>query len=278
MGFGKNCAIGLPLAVLFCNAFTPETAISAVTLTSAIYTENFDGLSAGVTFPTTYGVVTPITGNTGWDGTRLAGSATVATQFRDNQKGASGNSGLYAFHENVSGERALGAIGAVQNVMAFGVALTNGTGQTLTNPTIVFDREQWRTSTVARKTMAFAYGTDATVSNYLTANLTAHSALDLVGINPTSSSGGQSGNSDAMRLGVQDSLTLTLLPGETLFLRWSDSSNAGSNGALAIDNLSITFSALEPDDQTSTPEPGFVSFALVGLLALSRRRRMNRVG
>ena len=63
---------------------------------------------------------------------------------------------------------------------------------------------------------------------------------------------------------------ITLAPGEKLWLRWVTFDDPGNDHALAIDNLSVSFST------ATIPEPASAA-ALLGLAALAfatgRRRR-----
>jgi hypothetical protein len=95
--------------------------------------------------------------------------------------------------------------------------------------------------------LAFAHGKlggAVTESNFLSSGLaSSDSALDIVGpvvvaTNTASLDGNLAGNRTLLtNIGLSD---LSLLPGETMFIRWSDADDVGSDAALAIDDLTIT--------------------------------------
>jgi hypothetical protein len=255
--------------------------LAAVSLTTSPYLEDFDGLIAGGTFATS-GAASPLSGDTGWDGARLAGSSSTATSLAISNGGLSSlSSGLYAFtNDLLNGERALGAFASDFNTMAFGVALVNNTGQAIVNPTIKYDREQWRSSQSAVDVLNFAYGLGGTLTaaNYLASSaMTPFAALNAPGRSAVGSAyGPTNGNNPDTLLTVQAQLTgLTVPAGATLYLRWQDTNITDVDGALAIDNFSLTFTPADTETPVTTPEPAAIAcFGLVGMvLGTCRRRR-----
>lgn len=66
-----------------------------------------------------------------------------------------------------------------------------------------------------------------------------------------------------LKSGVIDSLSLD--PGSTIWIRWTDIDHTGNDHGLAIDDFSATF--------TTVPEPATMAILGLGLLALRRRKR-----
>ncbi len=245
-----------------------SVASGAVSLTGSSYTQNFDGIGPATTaaFSSTAGTQALIPGNSNWDGVKVSGTGTSGMNFVVDT--GTGNSGaLYSYGAASATDRALGSLASGSNVPAFGVAITNNTGAFISNPTLSFSREVWRSSNTAVNTLAFAYGlsgSTATASNYLTdASLSAASAFDLVGEAVVTTNGAEDGNADAVT--VSGVLNATIPAGSTLFLRWTDTNDTGNDAGIAIDNFSLS--------TTAVPEPTTIGLlSLAGLAALRRRR------
>lgn len=250
-------------------ALMSQAASAAVTLTG-VYAENFDSLSTTTVagqFSNVIGTQNTIPGLTSWDGAKFAGTGASATSFiADN--GGSNTGSLFSYGATGSGERALGALASGTNIMAFGVKLVNGTADNITSLTIDFTAEQWRSSTVANNKLAFAYGTAATDSTYLTAALTAEPLLDALA-KPfvTGSNAATNGNDAAFQTAASATINVLLTPGQAVYIRWSDANDGGNDAGIAVDNLTIrpTFVVV--------PEPtSLAGLALAGLAAARRRR------
>ncbi len=230
------------------------------------YTENFDGLAASTTLSDTAGTHAALP-NTGWEATRIAGSSSSALPYISDD-GSSNSGSIRNASIGASSDHALGAISSGSNTPAFGVAFTNNTGSTITGFTLVFDAEQYRTSTSTQNVLSFAYGVTgggATLGDYLSAasGMTALAAGDITGTAPVSSNG-----QGYTLLGADQTVTVTGLnvaAGQSIFLRWQDFNDVGNDAVLAIDNVRFT----------AVPTPA--SAALLGLGGLvggaARRRR-----
>ena len=219
-------------------------AYGQVNFDGTAYTENFDGLvpTTGIFGPTA-GVQTAIPGASGWSGAKLSGSSGSATGLVAGNGG--GNSGgLYSLGTTDSTERALGAVASGSNTMGFGVALTNTSGHTITSVTIRYTAEVWRSSTAQQNTLTFSYGLGSSgisATDYLTnSGMSTYPSLDLVGPAPVGTNGALDGNV------VPNAQLVTALidglnweNGSTLFIRWTDFDNGGSDAALAVDDFLI---------------------------------------
>jgi hypothetical protein len=249
--------------------FTSGTAVLTVTnvdaepiLTIEIaaknspYSQNFNGLgsttinnsfSGSLGVQTSIGVLGGVTGMNGWYGVQLAGTTTTSSPLTASSTvGSSAAAGLYNLGSSTS-ERALGSLAAGSRGMAFGAIIKNTSTETINNLAFSLTGEYWRTSTTQQNRLAFAHGKlggAVTESNFLSSGLaSSDSTLDIVGpavVATTTASldGNLSGNRTLLtNIGLSD---LSLLPGETMFIRWSDADDNGSDAALAIDDLTIT--------------------------------------
>ena len=252
------------------SGFTSGTAILTVTnvdaepiLTIEIpaknspYSQNFNGLgsatinnafSGSLGVQTSIGVLGGVTGMNGWYGAQLAGTTTTSSPLTaSGPVGSSAGARLYNLGSSSTSERALGSLAAGSRAMAFGALIKNTSTETINNLAFSFTGEYWRTSTTQQNRLAFAHGKlggAVTESNFLSSGLaSSDSTLDIVGpavVGTTTASldGNLAGNRTLLtNIGLSD---LSLLPGETMFIRWSDADDIGSDAALAIDDLTIT--------------------------------------
>lgn len=247
-------------------------AQAQINYTGGTFTENFDGLPNSGTVPSpfsaTVGVQGDIPGEPVFKGTKAAGNGTTAMPFLIDD-GNSSTGALYSYGSAGSAERALGTLASGSNTPAFGVELVNNSAFSFTSFTLTISREQWRSSTSTLNTVIFAFGTSGisgvTSGNFLTQpGFTPLSTFDLVGAPPVTTNGPLDGNANAIVL--TGTIPVALDPGQSLFLRWTDTNDVGSDAGLAIDNFSIT----------GVPEPTtYMLFGVGGLLCAQRflRRR-----
>ncbi|MFZ2875698.1 MAG: hypothetical protein WAZ94_14580 [Phycisphaerales bacterium] len=255
-------AMGLLLAVGVC-----APAMATIVYSGGTISENFDTLPiANVTgvFSATIGTQAAIPGLTTWSGAKIAGSGGTATNFVAND-GTSNSGAMFSMGLAGNGERALGALASGSNTFAFGVDFVNGTAGVLTDVTISFTKEQWRSSTATTNVLSFAYGLSGgtiTGANFLSdASLTAEANLNVQGDAFVTSNGALNPPSTAL---VSYTITgLNWQPGDSLFIRWSDFNDTGNDAMLGIDDFGFT----------ATPAPGAVALLGLGGLVMSRRRR-----
>jgi hypothetical protein len=253
----------------------------------SVYSQDFDSLAASGTGNAWVNDTTL----PGWSLFRVTSNSdpTPAAITTYNAGTGSLNSGaFYSYGSSGSGERALGGLGSGASYFGGGstsgtslpngavagwiaLALENATGQTIGGFTVHFDGEQWRdggAATPATQTMGFEYGFGSTMVavpewfqpgagfdfvSPVAANAGSGTAVDGNGVGLVPALGGVVGSVD-------------WAVGETLWLRWVERNDAGSDHGLAVDNL--TFAAV--------PEPSEYATAAAVMLALTwvcRRRQ-----
>jgi len=260
---------------------TATMSASAINLTdTSLYSENFSSLAnAG-------------TGNA-WNndstipGWHLYQSTGAAITTYNAGTGSSGTGSFYSFGAVGSAERALGglgsggayfgspAAGAIAGWMA--VALVNTSGGLFDGFSVKWDGEQWRNGgNTAAQTMVFEYGFGSafgTVANWNTPG----GSFDWPSPVNTSTAAAVDGNVDGRVPDIGGGITgLTWAAGETLWLRWVESNDAGNDHGLAIDNFSFRATT---STQTSVPDSlpfGATAATLLGMMVVSRRLEMRR--
>ena len=202
-----------------------------VTKINNTYTQNFDVMGATGTSLPTY-----------WSAIRASGSGTSGADLSpiaDN--GASNSGGVYNVGTINSTERALGSLGSGSTVPAFGISFINNADEAISEITISADVEQWRSgsSSTANESLVFEYSLNATSLN--SGDWVPVSALNANEIQTTSISAVNIDGDDAAntsKISAKIDLTSTPWNKDTkIYLRWTDSNDAGSDGILAIDNF-----------------------------------------
>jgi hypothetical protein len=256
--------IGLGLAIVLSFIFVAPASGSIILLSNSPVTENFDSMpSSGTTgLVATVGTHNALPGLTGFEGTKTGGSGSTLNFVADS--GTSNSGRLGSLGPASDSDRALGALASGTVRTAFGVEIVNNTGADLPFLKIDAFREQWRSSTSVQNVLSFAWalsGGSATSSNYLTdGSLASLASLDLVGEPPVVSNGATDGNT--LRVAITGTISTIIPDGSSVFIRWSDVDDAGSDAALAVDDMTIT-----------VPEPATVALLSLGLVGLVRRRR-----
>jgi uncharacterized protein len=176
--------------------------------------------------------------------------------------GASNGGGAYSFGAAGSTDRALGSIGSGSvTPIYYGARFVNNTTGVVTALFITYDGEMWRRGTSSADGLAFSYSTTAAVLNSGTyVSVTTLNFPSPVNCSSTTSTA-TIGNSGNCKVGISGAITgLTLVPGNSIWLRWMDIDSAGSDDGLAIDNVSVTatisFTPTPPSATGSvTPSP-----------------------
>ena len=221
--------------------FIVRAAEAQILFGSGTYSQNFDSLATASSFWTN-NVTLPgwYASKAGADNTNtLAGAGTSTT------------GGVYSFATNgvnAATDRALGSLASAGNTYAFGVRFTNDTPFAQTNLTIAYTGEQWRNGgSGVVETDAFYYAvSSAPITNsFSAATWINFSPLNFTSRITSASSAPLDGNVAANRQAFTNVVLtgVVVQPGQELFLRWADTDDTGLDDALAVDDLTVAFSA-----------------------------------
>ena len=212
------------------------------------YTQNFDAMGAtGTTYPTD------------WTGIRAAGSGTANQVLNPVVTDGTSNSGaVFNIGTNSANDRALGSLASGTTIPAFGATFKNTSGGLISKISISGIMEQWRTGTDATTTenLTFSYSLDATSLN--TGVWTTVSGLNLVEkLITTTTSAAVDGNLAANKTSISSDISLAWANNSNLWIKWTDANEAGSDGAYAIDDFSLTATetSIAPILVINTPAP-----------------------
>ncbi len=153
----------------------------------------------------------------------------------------SGNAGdTYSFGATAAADRAFGGLQSGSLVPTIGAVFVNNTGQTVTSLDIAYLGEQWRLGALSRPDrLDFQYSLNATT--VATGTWVDVNTLDFLAPVTTGAAGALDGNAAANRTQISGSITsLSIAPGGTVLIRWTDLNAAGSDDGLAVDDFSIT--------------------------------------
>lgn len=239
------------LSILGIFSAAPLTAQVSLSTMGAPYTQNFDSL-ASATPPATQ----PWADNStlaGWYA-QFGTSATNPTTYTPSAGSATG--ALYSYGvagTNPVTERALGSVGSgTTGDVHWAVRLVNNTGAPIPSFNISFTGEQWRRGgctptpcTPLAQTVDFQYQVAAagvvTDANTPTAGWTDDNPLDFASPQPgTSTAANVDGNAAGNNVLLSATITVTVNPGEEIWLRWKDINHANNDHGLAIDGFSVT--------------------------------------
>jgi hypothetical protein len=197
----------------------------------------------------------------GWFGTKISGAGNPDLVANN---GSSSSGALYNYGSSnapANTNRSLGALATGTTTTAFGALISNNTGTTLNSIILSFTGKFWRSSTSVANFLQFAYGvvdgTTVNNNNFLTTVAATNlPSANVVGPAPVVSNGPLDGNDSTNQVLLSNVvIPVQLLAGETMFIRWQDFDNAGSDAGLAIDDLSLTAS-------TSLPTPSLGSVTI----------------
>lgn len=212
------------------------------------YTQNFDAMGAtGTTYPTD------------WTGIRAAGTGTANQVLNPVVTDGTSNSGaVFNIGTTSANDRALGSLASGTTIPAFGATFKNTSGGLISKISISGIMEQWRTGTDATITenLTFSYSLDATSLN--TGVWTTVSGLNLVEkLITTTTSAAVDGNLAANKTSISSDISLAWANNSNLWIKWTDANEAGSDGAYAIDDFSLTATetSIAPILVINTPAP-----------------------
>lgn len=228
------------------------------------YTQNFDSL------PTS----TPMGGASWNDNITIPGWYTTQISISANDLGP----GIKSF--GTDSDRALGAVNAY-----WGLRLINSSSQTITGLQVSYTGEQWfrgANDPQAQDQMFFLYrvygsavSANTEVNGFIgIANWIREDAFGFLSPNFSSTTASDlDGNAPENQVNVSFFLPVTLAPGEKLWLKWiSSDRSAFADSALAIDNLSVSFSTAIPESSS------FATLAGTLGITMAASRRQRRVG
>lgn len=256
MSFRPLALAALAAAVL------PAQAAIGVNSSAFVYTESFDSLASTGT------------ANAWLNDSTLAGWSlfnnvgTAVSTYRAGA-GTTTNGAIYSFG-SVADDRALGGIGSGGFSGYFAVAFTNTGASAYDSFTVNFDGEQWRdggNATPVTQTMALQFGMGSSFGAVGTWTA-AGAAFDLNAPVFTTTGAAVNGNAAGLVAGLGGTVSTPWAPGQTLWLRWVENNDAGSDHGLAIDNLRFSVTSAVPE--TGTWAMLLAGLALVGVAA--RRR------
>ncbi len=261
MAVRNLCAAAAAMALL------PAHAAINVSSPAFSYAQNFDTLAASGT-PNWFNDSTLA----GWSLFTAAGTTVPSYATGD---GSSNTGSFYSFGTVGSSDRALGGTGsggsyfgsplsgAVAGYIA--VAFTNGTGNALSGFSLAFDGEQWRNGgNTSAQSMVLQYGFGASfaaVGSWAQPGGRFDWASPVTGSTAAAVDGNAAGKV-ASRGGIVNTAWAS---GDTLWVRWIETNDVGNDHGLAIDNLSLSVSAV--------PEPATWALMLCGGAALVARLR-----
>jgi endonuclease/exonuclease/phosphatase family metal-dependent hydrolase len=225
-----------------------------VLMSSGTYSQNFDSLANS--------------GSPGWtDNSTLPGwyiSKSVApnnvTGYTPGT-GSSGTGAIYSFGASGSTERALGSVASgTPGNFAYGVRFTNDTGSAQSNIMVSYTGEQWRNGgNVNAQKLAFSYlvsNSPITNSDAVNANIwTTFTGLDFTTPTTGATASALDGNNPANeQVFTNVVLSGVVVPaGQEIFLRWFDTNDVGNDHAVALDNLTVSFSASTNSPPATAP-------------------------
>ncbi|MCA9517169.1 MAG: HYR domain-containing protein, partial [Myxococcales bacterium] len=229
-----------PLLALAVVAAAPAAlAADPVPLTAldAPVTEDFSALAA-----------TGSTGDTLPSGWVFLETGTGANATYGVGTGSSNSGNTYSFGAADAADRAFGSLLSGSVATRIGAAFVNDTGATITSVDVSYTGEMWRLGATGREdhyTVEYLVGAtgldDTGAWSGATALDFSTDALPCTVDAACGTAGPKDGNAAAFRVAIAGTIDgLTLAPGETLWLRWTDFNASSSDDGLAIDDFSLT--------------------------------------
>lgn len=222
-----------------------ETAFSATNVVvvrgafidyaSGIYAENFDGMTAS-------GIVTP---QGWWVGAAAAGTAQFVT-VGDGSAGPSASVHGWNYGVTADPNRSLGtaATGADRNTVA---RIRNTGTSNIDSFNLFFDAELWRThqtnTHIEYLTNYVSYDLGAT---WVLTTFDFQSPPDIANSPAATALDGHQATNRVAVLGGSVVAPSPVPPGSVIYIRWQNVNDAGTDGAIGIDNVSFQATAFSP--------------------------------
>jgi hypothetical protein len=210
----------------------------ALTTSGAPYTQDFNTLATSGTTNTALPA--------GWTLTESGGGTRDNEQYAADT-GSSNTGDTYSYGASASAERAFGGLLSGTLVPTIGAAFTNNTGVAITAVDISYIGEQWRlgSNTRGADRLDFQYSLDAT--SLTSGSWSDVNALDFSTIDTSGAIGLRNGNDSAFRRTVASRiLGVSIPPGATFWIRWTDFNASGADDGLAVDDFALTPNPLNP--------------------------------
>nr|WP_276900860.1 lamin tail domain-containing protein [Pedobacter kyonggii] len=221
------------LFLVFSNYLSAQVSLTALNTAKS---ENFDGMTA-----------TGASTVAGWSAVKASGTnaATVGSALSLTVYTSSSNAGaVYNAGTAGAADRSLGSLASGSLVPRFGAAFQNNTGATVTSIDLSGVMEQWRTGSTAtvNEKLNFEYSFNATSIADVSATWLPLTGMDFnEKLTTTTAAAGIDGNLTANQTAISGSITaITWANGATLYIRWTDTDDLGSDGIYTIDDFSIT--------------------------------------
>jgi len=204
------------------------------------YTESFDAMGpAGTTYLN------------GWTAINSIGGTVLVMKVTD---GSSNTGAVYNVGTTGADDRSFGSLGSASTVPRFGASFLNNTGSSITTIDLSGIMEQWRSgsSNTVNEVTAFEYSLDAT--DLTSGTWVAVTGFDLVEkIISSTVAGPLDGNLADNQTSISANVTgINWTPNSTIWIRWSDVNDGGSDGICTIDNMVMTVTT---GTTVTDPEP-----------------------
>ncbi len=243
----RNLKAGLVAAVTILSFSFLVTSNAQINMSAGTtYNQNFNTLASSFGADTNWNDNSTLPG---WYASQKSGG--TITSYRISS-GSGTSSSLYSYGASGDSDRALGSqAGGTPGDFAYGVRFVNDTTNAMTNFTILYTGEQWRRVTNApAQTLAFTYSSGNTYTSADAAGTvytwTPFNALDFWTPNFSGATTALNGNAGTNRQVFSNVMLpgVVVFPSEEIFFRWLDVDDSGSDHAVAIDDVTITFAAV----------------------------------
>jgi hypothetical protein len=227
----KYLRTSITALILFLLALTQAAGQINLTTLNSSYSENFNTLAAAGTANDTSTVPH------GWTFLETGTNANITYAAGT---GSSNAGNTYSL--GLDADRAFGGLQSGSLVPFIGARFINSTGTTITSLQIAYTGEQWRLGATPRAQgdrLDFQYSLNA--SSLATGTWVDNDSLDFIAPILSGTVGALNGNATANRATLNGVIQgLSIAPGTTFWIRWSDFNVASSDDALGVDDFSIT--------------------------------------